>query len=125
MTNKIVITSGEPAGIGPDICLNLLSHDYANLKNTEIYIIADVNLFIDRAKILNIPLEYQLHDDMNNLSQSYQKNKLNSQYVLKMLNRKSMQWLPARYKKASSMKQAYYLLGTPNILLIDLKRHLS
>ncbi|VAW51189.1 4-hydroxythreonine-4-phosphate dehydrogenase [hydrothermal vent metagenome] len=105
MTNKIVITSGEPAGIGPDICLNLLSHDYANLKNTEIYIIADVNLFIDRAKILNIPLEYQLHDDMNNLSQSYQKNKLNiiplalnthcqagqlnadnSQYVLKMLD---------------------------------------
>jgi len=32
---KIVITSGEPAGIGPDICLNL-----PDIENTELYIIA-------------------------------------------------------------------------------------
>ncbi len=105
MANKIVITSGEPAGIGPDICLSLLSHGHANLKNTEIYIIADVSLFRERAENLNIPIEYQLHDDTNNLSQFYQKDKLNiipltlkthchagqlnvdnSQYVLKMLD---------------------------------------
>ncbi len=105
MTTKIVITSGEPAGIGPDICLSLLSSYHSSLKDTEIYIIVDINLFIERSEKLNIPIEYQLHDDTNNLSQSYQKNKFNiipltlktpcyagqlnadnSQYVLNMLD---------------------------------------
>ena len=105
MTNKIVITSGEPAGIGPDICLQLLSLEQADFKDTEIYIITDVSLLEERAKLLDIPLAYQLHDDTDNLSRSYQKDKLNiiplklkrhsrpgqlnvdnSQYVLEMLD---------------------------------------
>jgi len=105
MTNKIVITSGEPAGIGPDICLSLLSHNYSSPENSEIYIIADINLLKERADKLNIQIEYQLHDDMDNLSQLYRKDKLNiipltlktachpgelnvdnSQYVLNMLD---------------------------------------
>ena len=44
---KIVITSGEPAGIGPDICLSL-----PEIKNTELYIIADPTLMTERIQKL-------------------------------------------------------------------------
>jgi len=77
MTNKIVITSGEPAGIGPDICLTLASHNYTDSNDSEIYIIADINLLKERADKLGIQIDYQLHDDIDNLSQLYQKDKLN------------------------------------------------
>jgi len=105
MTNKIVITSGEPAGIGPDICLSLSALDSKKFKDTELYIIADVSLLEKRAKKLNIQTEYQIHKDTNHLSRFYQKDKLNiiplilkapseagqlninnSQYVLNMLD---------------------------------------
>jgi len=105
MNNKIVITSGEPAGIGPDICLSLSSLRSEKFKDTELYIIADISLLKERAKQLNIHTDYQIHKDTNALSQSYQKDKLNiipltlkapnrigelsvnnSQYVLDMLD---------------------------------------
>ncbi|MFN8769657.1 MAG: 4-hydroxythreonine-4-phosphate dehydrogenase PdxA [Neisseriaceae bacterium] len=52
MSRKIIlVTSGEPGGIGPDICLDLtninVSSDYI------IVVIGDVQLLEDRAKILN------------------------------------------------------------------------
>ena len=102
MNNKIVITSGEPAGIGPDICLSLFSLDF---KDTELYVIADVSLLKERATQLGIQTDYQVHENANTLSQSYQRDKLNiipltlnspsqagklnvdnSQYVLNMLD---------------------------------------
>ena len=97
---KIVITSGEPAGIGPDICLNLPAFD-----NTELYIIADPELLIQRAGQLNIDRQLYIHQDTKELSAFFQTNKLNiiplplnnpcqpgkldpgnSAYVLKMLD---------------------------------------
>ncbi|NOQ89543.1 MAG: 4-hydroxythreonine-4-phosphate dehydrogenase, partial [Gammaproteobacteria bacterium] len=69
---KIVITSGEPAGIGPDICLNLPSID-----NAELYIIADPDLLTERASMLAINADIQIHNDTNNLSAYYHGDKLN------------------------------------------------
>ena len=102
---KIVITSGEPAGIGPDICINLMSAELADIKNTELYIIADPELITERASQLATPLELNIHSQLDNLSACYQQNKLNiiplylkakcrpgklnaenSHYVLKMLD---------------------------------------
>jgi 4-hydroxythreonine-4-phosphate dehydrogenase len=69
---KIVITSGEPAGIGADICLNLPA-----VKNTELYVIADPALMAERANQLSTKSKFKIHHDMNNLSQHYESEKLN------------------------------------------------
>lgn len=52
--NRIVITSGEPAGIGPDLIISLNNH----LKNIagEILVLADIELLKDRAHQLNSKL---------------------------------------------------------------------
>ncbi|MCK5395025.1 MAG: 4-hydroxythreonine-4-phosphate dehydrogenase PdxA [Gammaproteobacteria bacterium] len=97
---KIVITAGEPAGIGADICLSLKP-----FNNTELYIIADPALLTDRATKLQQKVELNIHRDTDDLSKNYDKNKLNiiplklhgdsapgkldtinSQYVLQMLD---------------------------------------
>ena len=97
---KIVITAGEPAGIGADICLNLKA-----INNVEIYIIADPSLLTSRASALQKKIEFNICDDANHLSENYDKNKLNviplnlqcdsipgelnpvnSQYVIQMLD---------------------------------------
>lgn len=77
MTNKIIITSGEPAGIGPDICLSLSSQTSTIFDNTELYFIADSSLLAERANSLAIDIDMQIHNDTENISQKYEKNKLN------------------------------------------------
>jgi len=72
MTNKIVITSGEPAGIGIDICLSL-----PTIEDVELYIIADPELMQQRAQTLNIEKDITLHHDQNCLSANYQSDTLN------------------------------------------------
>ncbi|MDA8561524.1 4-hydroxythreonine-4-phosphate dehydrogenase PdxA [Gammaproteobacteria bacterium] len=52
---RIIITPGEPAGIGPDIIIQLSKSSFS----AEIVIISDPDLIIERAKNLNIPLELQ------------------------------------------------------------------
>lgn len=69
---KIVITSGEPAGIGPDICL-----DMPDIKDTELYIIADPELVTDRIVQLSKDVRLNVHHDVDNLSDFYQEDKLN------------------------------------------------
>ena len=105
MSHKIVITSGEPAGIGPDICLSLAKSTIVDTKLTSLYIIADPDLLIERANQLNSSIEFQIHYDTNKLSSHFDAAKLNvipvklqadcqpgklepanSQYVLKMLD---------------------------------------
>ena len=53
MTNRIAITPGEPAGIGPDLCA-LISQRPP--ENTELVVVADKFVLEDRARILGIPL---------------------------------------------------------------------
>lgn len=69
---KIVITSGEPAGIGPDICLNL-----PDIENTELYIIADPVLINERISQLSENIKIEVHQNTDKLSEFYQKDKLN------------------------------------------------
>lgn len=51
-TRKVVITPGEPAGIGPDLVVQLAQRDWP----VELVICADGALLTDRAKRLGLPL---------------------------------------------------------------------
>ena len=77
MNHKIVITTGEPAGIGPDICLSLAKLNIADTQNTSLYFIADPELLTERANQLNTSVKFQIHQDINKLSRFYDSNKLN------------------------------------------------
>jgi 4-hydroxythreonine-4-phosphate dehydrogenase len=50
---RIAITSGEPAGIGPDLCLMLVSQNI----NAKLTIIGDLKMLSDRAKQLDINID--------------------------------------------------------------------
>jgi len=76
-TNKIVITAGEPAGIGPDICIDLISHQLETESNTEIYILADPNLMQQRADELGKNINITLHKDFPDQAAPYNKQHLN------------------------------------------------
>lgn len=97
---KIVITSGEPSGIGPDICLSL-----PDRKDAELYVIADPELISHRAELLSQTVQLNIHTDLDELSDNYDSDRLNiiplqlntdcqpglldknnSGYVLQMLN---------------------------------------
>jgi 4-hydroxythreonine-4-phosphate dehydrogenase len=54
MLQPLAITAGEPAGIGPDLCLQLASHE------RPLVVIADKFLLQQRARLLGIDVE--LHD---------------------------------------------------------------
>ena len=53
MTNRIAITPGEPAGIGPDLAVLIAQHPP---PNTELVIIGDHAVLEQRAKLLNLSL---------------------------------------------------------------------
>lgn len=53
MTLRIAITPGEPAGIGPDLCVEVAQHPPADI---ELVVIADPDLLLNRASELNLPL---------------------------------------------------------------------
>jgi 4-hydroxythreonine-4-phosphate dehydrogenase len=55
---RIAVTPGEPAGIGPDLCL-LLAQQQLDI---ELVVIADLELLAQRAKILGLPLRSRLFD---------------------------------------------------------------
>ena len=55
---RIAITSGEPAGIGPDICVMLAQHDI----DADITIIGDTEMLADRARQLNINLAIEPYE---------------------------------------------------------------
>ncbi len=61
---KIIITPGEPAGIGPDITVQIAQHAFA----AELIIVADPELLKERAKKLSLPLELILFDEKNSLA---------------------------------------------------------
>lgn len=50
---RIALTSGEPAGIGPDLCIQLAQQD----QRHEIVVIADPELLQQRADELSLPLK--------------------------------------------------------------------
>ena len=54
MTHRLAITPGEPAGIGPDLCVKLAQDPPSDV---ELVIIADPDLLSARADMLGLPLE--------------------------------------------------------------------
>jgi 4-hydroxythreonine-4-phosphate dehydrogenase len=57
-TPRIVITSGEPAGIGPDACVNLAQRDW----EAELVVAADTELLAATAESLGLPLTLERYD---------------------------------------------------------------
>lgn len=55
---RIVVTAGEPAGIGPDLCV-MLAHQPLN---AQLVVIADSNMLQARAKALNLTLQTNAYD---------------------------------------------------------------
>ena len=80
---RIAITSGEPAGIGPDICIMLAQQ---NIK-ADITVIGDADMLSARAKQLNMTFESfkVLHVPTSEPVTAGILNSANSQYVLNTL----------------------------------------
>jgi len=75
--NRIVITAGEPAGIGPDICIKLIAQAFATNSHTEIYILADPVLMKQRAEELGISINVTQHSNFPNQTTTYNQQHLN------------------------------------------------
>ncbi len=98
---RIAVTPGEPAGIGPDLCIQLAQLNHA----CDLIIIADPELLTQRARKLDLPLSIDLFDpaktalpqtpgrlkvlpvDLKTQVHCGQLNKENSSYVLKTINK--------------------------------------
>ncbi|WP_394175513.1 4-hydroxythreonine-4-phosphate dehydrogenase PdxA [Thalassotalea litorea] len=59
MTAKIAITPGEPAGVGPDILVQLAQQDWP----AQLIAIADPELLRQRAALLGVNLEIDIYDE--------------------------------------------------------------
>ncbi len=57
---RLAVTAGEPAGIGPDLCIQIAQHGHPH----ELVIIADPELLTDRAQTLNLPLNIRIFDPL-------------------------------------------------------------
>jgi 4-hydroxythreonine-4-phosphate dehydrogenase len=80
---RIAITSGEPAGIGPDICVMLAQL----VTKAEVTIIGDADVILARAKQLNLPFDASkvLHIPTSVTVSAGKLNPQNSQYVLNLI----------------------------------------
>lgn len=56
--NRIIITPGEPSGIGPDITIMAIQKKWP----VELVVCADSNLLLNRAKKINLPLKLRPYD---------------------------------------------------------------
>ncbi len=97
---RIIVSSGEPAGIGPDLCIQLAQQDF----DGQLVILADPHVLKARAQQLNLPLKIEYHHPEQAASTHQtgilkiwpvktaeavitgQLNKHNSQYVLEMIS---------------------------------------
>lgn len=97
--SRIIITPGEPAGIGPDIVIKIAQLNW----DAELIVISDHELLLDRAKQLNLPLTLTPFDHqalcdshqpgklkiislpLNEKAKAGQLNPKNSEYVIKTL----------------------------------------
>jgi 4-hydroxythreonine-4-phosphate dehydrogenase len=55
---RVVVTSGEPAGIGPDLCLAIAGRDHP----AELVLAGDERVFSERAAALGLRVEFQTYD---------------------------------------------------------------
>lgn len=57
-TLRIALTAGEPAGIGPDLCVMIAQQPHA----AELVVVADSELLLQRAEALGLPLHLEPFD---------------------------------------------------------------
>lgn len=69
----LLLTPGEPSGIGPDIVLKAAMRDH----DAEIFAIGDPELLHQRAKLLNINVELFVHDELAPSGKSHKAGTLN------------------------------------------------
>ena len=55
---RIAITPGEPAGIGPDLCIQIAQKGSAH----QLVLICDPDVIVDRAKLLGLPIKLREFD---------------------------------------------------------------
>ncbi|HKJ21797.1 MAG TPA: 4-hydroxythreonine-4-phosphate dehydrogenase, partial [Gammaproteobacteria bacterium] len=55
---RIALTPGEPAGIGPDLCIQVAQRPF----DGELVAVADPRLLADRAARLGLPLDLREYD---------------------------------------------------------------
>ncbi len=84
-SNPIVVTSGEPAGIGPELCLQLASRAWP----VPLVVLGDRDLLVSRARILGLDMGALdiLHLPLAAPAIAGQPNAANANYVLQMLDR--------------------------------------
>ncbi len=58
MIPRIVLTPGEPAGIGPDLCIHIAQQTW----DADLVVVADPDLLMQRARQLGVPLQLKLVD---------------------------------------------------------------
>lgn len=101
----LYITSGEPAGIGPDICLDLADR----VDDRPVVVLADINMLRDRAKILNKTIqliEYQGQKQGVTVGQLYVEHvPLNQDVVLGELNPQNSAYVIEQLRRT-----AYYAM---------------
>lgn len=56
--NRLIITPGEPSGIGPDLCIQIAQQAH----NDELIVVADPDLMRKRAELLQLPLSLEQFD---------------------------------------------------------------
>lgn len=95
----IAITCGEPAGIGPDLILQLINKD-AGYRNTNFIVVGDKNVIRDRARQLGVKHHFEeytqnhsnkqplkiLHVATKTTTKAGELNKKNSTHVLECLD---------------------------------------
>ncbi|WP_425919264.1 4-hydroxythreonine-4-phosphate dehydrogenase PdxA [Acinetobacter sp. TSRC1-2] len=97
----LYVTSGEPAGIGPDICLSLA----IRIDERPIVVLADINLLEKRAKVLNQTVEliaYQGQLESSGEGQLYVEHiPLNTDVVLGELNAENSAYVLEQLRRSA------------------------
>lgn len=97
----LYVTSGEPAGIGPDICLSLADR----VDERPIVVLADIHMLKQRAAILNQQIElieYQGQSDTSAQGQLYVEHvALNTEVVLGKLNAQNSAYVLEQLRRSA------------------------
>ena len=112
---RLAVTPGEPAGIGPDLILQLAQQQGENPYQAELVVIADKTMMQSRAQQLNIPVTFSDYQDNSDASANKpleikvldikcsdavvagKLNKNNAQYVLNTLTRATLGCLSGEF----------------------------
>ncbi|ENU19890.1 4-hydroxythreonine-4-phosphate dehydrogenase [Acinetobacter bohemicus ANC 3994] len=97
----LYVTSGEPAGIGPDICLSLADR----IDERPIVVLADIHMLKQRAEILNQQIElieYQGQSNTSAQGQLYVEHVgLNTEVVLGKLNAQNSAYVLEQLRRSA------------------------